>query len=392
MSEQFGVKVSIYRGGTSKGLIFRPEDLPADTELRDKIIVNAFGSPDIRQIDGLGGADSLTSKMAIIGPSARPDADVDYTFGQVSIYDSKIDYSGNCGNISSAVGPFAVNTGLVKAVSPITRVRIYNTNTKKIIEAEVPVENGLACSCGDTVIDGVPGTGARIVLNFLDSAGSVTGKLLPSGCPKEQITTSRGSRTVSFVDSANPVIFVIASELGLRGDELPEEIIANKAVMTELEEIRGSFAVRIGLAVDWESAHVSSPGVPKICIVSEPRSYTTISGKEISADTIDITGRMMSMQKPHKAFAVTGAICLGTAAMIPGTVVNDIFRSKANASEGTVNVRIGHPSGTIEVAVQVSEENGQINVEKAALVRTARRLLEGTVYISNKKLAETVLK
>ena len=352
MSEQFGVKLSIYRGGTSKGLIFSPDDLPSDPELRDKIIVNAFGSPDIRQIDGLGGADSLTSKMAIIGRSARPDADVDYTFGQVSIYEPKIDYSGNCGNISSAVGPYAVDSGLVEAVSPITKVRIYNTNTKKIIEAEVPVVDGKASSCGDTVI----------------------------------------LRTVSFVDSGNPVIFINANELGLRGNELPDEITANKAVMDELEEIRGTFAVRMGLSVSWQNAHVVSPGIPKICVVSPARTYTAISKKEVCEENIDITGRMMSMQKPHKAFAVTGAIALGTAAMIPGTIVNEIVSLKKGALGNQQSITIGHPSGTIEVAVEISHNEGEIVINKAALIRTARHLLDGTVYISNKKLSETVLK
>ena len=392
MSEQFGVKLSIYRGGTSKGLIFSPDDLPSDPELRDKIIVNAFGSPDIRQIDGLGGADSLTSKMAIIGRSARPDADVDYTFGQVSIYEPKIDYSGNCGNISSAVGPYAVDSGLVEAVSPITKVRIYNTNTKKIMEAEVPVVDGKASSCGDTVIDGVPRTGAKIVLNFLDSAGSVTGKLLPSGVPTERLQTSFGLRTVSFVDSGNPVIFINANELGLRGNELPDEITANKAVMDELEEIRGTFAVRMGLSVSWQNAHVVSPGIPKICVVSPARTYTAISKKEVCEENIDITGRMMSMQKPHKAFAVTGAIALGTAAMIPGTIVNEIVSLKKGALGNQQSITIGHPSGTIEVAVEISHNEGEIVINKAALIRTARHLLDGTVYISNKKLSETVLK
>lgn len=388
MSEQLGIKVSIYRGGTSKALFFRPEDLPKDPQYRDKVILNAYGSPDIRQIDGLGGADSLTSKMAIVGPSSREDADVDYTFGQVSILSAKIDYSGNCGNISSAVGPFAVNSGLVKAVSPVTIVRIFNTNTKKIIEAEVPVENGKAKVDGDTTIDGVPGTGARITLNFLDSAGSVTGKLLPSGTAREQVETSFGTRTVSFVDSANPVIFIKASDLGLRGNELPEEIMTHTDVMQELEEIRGTFAVRMKLAQKWQEASTVSPGIPKICMVAPALSYTSISNKQIEQPMIDITGRIMSMQKPHKAFAVTGAICLGTAAKIPGTVVQDILSEEAKASS---TIRIGHPSGTLDVSISISEENGTVHLEKAALVRTARHLLDGAVYVSLKKVEQTQL-
>ncbi|MFZ5943816.1 MAG: 2-methylaconitate cis-trans isomerase PrpF family protein [Bacillota bacterium] len=388
MSDMVSIPVTVYRGGTSKALIFKPENLPKDHGERDRVILAAYGSPDPRQIDGMGGADSLTSKMAIIGESLRPDVDVDYTFGQVSLYNATVDYSGNCGNISSAVGPFAIDEGLVQAVEPTTTVRIFNTNTKKVIVAEVPVENGKPKVDGDFSIDGVPGTGARIVLNFLDSAGSVTGKLLPTGNVKDVVETSRGNFTVSFVDSANPVIFVSAEELGIKGTELPDEINANSELMETLEEIRGFFAVRIGRVNDWKIAKAVSPAIPKIGFVAKAQNYTASNGIFIQEHEIDIVGRMMSMQKTHKAYAVTGAVCTGTAAKIPGTVVFDLLSKEAKKKN---QIRIGHPSGKLEVEVHVDQNNGNIILHKAALARTARRLMDGKVYVSRAKVASIKL-
>lgn len=388
MSDMVSIPVTIYRGGTSKALIFRPENLPDDSDERDRVVLAAYGSPDPRQIDGMGGADSLTSKMGIIGKSQRPEADVDYTFGQVSLFNATVDYSGNCGNISSAVGPYAIDEGLIPAVEPVTTVRIFNTNTKKIIVAEVPVENGKPKVDGNFSIDGVPGTGARIVLNFLDSAGSVTGKLLPTGNVKDTIETNHGKFTVSFVDSANPVIFVSAEELGIKGTELPDEVNANPDLMETLEEIRGIFAVKIGRVDDWKVAKAVSPAVPKICFVSKAQTYPALNGKVIQEDEIDIVGRMMSMQKPHKAYAVTGAVCTGTAAKIPGSVVYDLL---SEAAQGKNQIRIGHASGKLEVEVDVEQVNGTTILHKAALARTARRLMDGQVYVSRAKVASIKL-
>lgn len=378
------IPVTIYRGGTSKALIFKPDDLPSDPDLRDRTILAAFGSPDPRQIDGLGGADSLTSKMAVIGKSSRPGVDVDYTFGQVSLFNATVDYSGNCGNISSAVGPYAIDEGLVPAVEPVTSVRIYNTNTKKVIVAEVQVLDGKPRVDGDFSIDGVPGTGARIVLNFLDSAGAVTGRLLPTGNVKDVLETSRGKFTVSFVDSANPVIFVRAGELGIRGTELPDEVNANPQLLEILEEIRGLFAVKIGRVADWREAKAVSPAIPKVGFVSRATTYRTTGGRNLPGEEIDLVGRMMSMQKPHKAYAVTGAVCTGTAAKIPGTVVQELLSAEAREKNA---VRIGHPSGKLEVEVEVEERDGQFVVHKAALARTARRLADGQVYVSKARVA-----
>ena len=246
MREVIPVKCSIVRGGTSKGIFIMENELPRDPELRDKYILEIFGSPDVRQIDGLGGADVLTSKLAIIGPSSREDADVDYTFGQVSFVEPKIDYKSNCGNISAGVAPFAINNGIVKAVEPYTTVRIHQVNTDTIINAKVEVRDGKAAVDGDFHIDGVPTLGSTIELDFSDSVGGITGKLLPTDNVVDTIVTDDGkSYEVSVVDAGIPTVFIEAKSLDMSGIETPQQIEGNAALMTKIEEIRGRCAVKI---------------------------------------------------------------------------------------------------------------------------------------------------
>ncbi|WP_027717877.1 2-methylaconitate cis-trans isomerase PrpF family protein [Desulfovirgula thermocuniculi] len=379
MREWEKIRCVIMRGGTSKGVFLLENDLPRDPQVRDRVILAIFGSPDPRQIDGLGGADSLTSKVAIIGPSSRPDADVDYTFGQVSITAPLVDYRGNCGNISSAVGPFAIDEGLVKAVEPVTTVRIFNTNTQKLIVAEVPVRDGKAVTKGDFAIDGVPGTGARITLNFLDSGGAVTGKLLPTGRVRDEVTLSDGTRLeVSLVDAANPVVFFKAADLGLTGVELPDMVNSDPQLLARIEEIRCIAAEMMGLA-NRQEATAKSPAVPKIIFVSPPCTYKASDGRVIEASQIDLVARAMSMQKMHKAFAVTGGICTSAAAKLKGTVVNEVLRPSAGRSKV---IRLGHPSGTMEFEIEIMYgAGGTPRLEKAAVARTARRIMDGFVYV-----------
>lgn len=375
--EQVRIRCTIQRAGTSKGVFLHENDLPSDPVKRDKTILAIFGSPDVRQIDGLGGADPLTSKVAIIGPSSREDADVDYTFGQVSLDKALNDYSGNCGNISSGVGPFAIDEGLVKAVEPVTKVRIYNTNTQKILVAEVPVKDGKAKVIGDYAIDGVPGTGAKIMMDFAGTAGAVTGKMLPTGNVKDIITVDGlGELEVSIVDVANPMVFVRAADLGLKGTEAPADIDGDEKMRKLLETIRAKAAVMMGMAASEEEATQKSPAFPMLAFVSPPQNYKAFNtGKEISSSQVDMVSRLMFMQVMHKTYAGTGTTCTGAAAKIPGTIVHEVCSSQDSL------VRIGHPAGVIEIEVEVENKNGQITLTRAAFGRTARRIMDGYVYI-----------
>ncbi len=371
MSDQFRIPCVIMRGGTSKGIYLKANDLPSDPALRDKVILNIFGSPDKRQIDGLAGADPLTSKLAIIGPPSVPGADVDYTFAQVSITDSVVDFNGNCGNISSGVGPFAIDESIVRAVEPETRAAIWNTNTQKMLYAIVPVENGKAKVTGDTEIAGVPGTAAAIQMDFSGTAGAATGKVLPTGNPVDVIQTSRGPIEVSIVDCANPVVFTRAESVGMKGTESQEEIDGNPELLAYLEEIRGIGATMIGMAKDPADATKNSPAFPMVAFITEAQDYYYPAGKkQIKKDEVDFVSRLMFMQVLHKTYAGTATACTGAAAKIKGTLVNQVIE---NIDQKEI-IRIGHPAGVIPVAAQVDENN---TVKKAALIRTARRLMEG---------------
>lgn len=378
-NEMLPFPVVIMRGGTSKGLFFLENDLPKEQPLRDKVILAAFGSPDPRQIDGLGGADPLTSKLAIIGPSQREDADVDYTFGQVDLYTATVDYLSNCGNISAAVGPFAIQQSLVKAEEPITKVRIFNRNSKKILVAYVPVKNGRPEIEGDFQMSGVPRPGAKIRLDFSGTAGSKTGKLLPTGNVKDFFEIKGYGRVeVSLVDAGNPMVFVRAESLGLTGREAPKEVDANKELLAALEEIRGRAVVAMGLAEKWQDAAIHHKATPMVAFVAPPQEYTChLNGEIIAEDQVDLLSRGMFMFIMHKTYAGTASICTSAAAKIPGTVVNEVFR-KGKSDD---LVRIGHPGGIVEVEVVVSHENGGYTLTSATVGRTARRIMEGTVYI-----------
>lgn len=380
MGEYVKVPAVLMRGGTSKGAYLMMSDLPEDPVLRDQVILSIYGSPDARQISGIGGADPLTSKVALIAPSSREGVDVDYTFGYVGIKEAVVDYEGNCGNMSSAVGPFAIAKGLVPAEEPITRVRIYNTNTSKVIEASVPVKDGEVISEGDYAIAGVPGTGAKISLNFLNSAGSKTGKLLPTGNVVDEITLNSGKKVrVSLVDAANPAVFIKAEDIGLTGKELPVDAETNPAILEIMEDIRTSAAVMMGLAKSKETA---SSAVPKVAFVAAPADYLTTNGEMVKAQETDLLARTKALAVMHKTYAVTGGICLATAACIEGTVVNEVVSPQARESG---EIRIGHPSGILEVFVNLKKLlNGEWDLLQAGVCRTAKLIMEGLVYVPSK--------
>lgn len=377
------IRAVIMRGGTSKAVFLMDNELPKDPKVRDRVILALYGSPDPRQIDGLGGADPLTSKLAIIKPSDSPDADIDYNFGQVVIDRPYVDYSNNCGNISSAVGPFAIDEGLVQAKEPVTTVRIFNVNTQKIIEAEVPVKYGKALTRGDYSIAGVPGTGAKIMLNFLDSGGAKTGKLLPTGNRKDLIRLESGQELeVSIVDAANPAVFLKAADLGLTGKELPGDINNRPQILSTLAEIRSIVAEKLGFVADRREAAEKSPAIPKIAFVAEPADYVDVNGNNVRAKEISLTARTLSMGKMHKAYAVTGGICTATCALLKGTVVNELVRAEALES-GVVH--LGHPSGVMEFKILLEDNPGvEPHLVKAGVARTARRLMDGYAYVPSK--------
>jgi hypothetical protein len=380
MREHERIRAAIIRGGTSKGVFLLASELPEDPGLRDRIILSIFGSPDPRQINGLGGADPLTSKVAIIAPSRREDADVDYTVGYVGIDQAVVDYAGNCGNISQGVGPFAVDEGLVPVTEPVTRVLIFNTNTQRIIEADVPVKDGKAVTEGDFAIHGVPGTGAKIVLNFVNSGGSKTGKLLPTGNVVDTLQLNDGRiLTVSLVDAANPAVFARAVDIGLTGRELPKDTITNPQILAVMEEIRVKAAVMMNLAPTPERV---SPAVPKVAFVASPQDYETITGERIAAAQCDLLARTKALAVMHKAYAVTGGICVSAAALIPGTVVHAVTGPRAKVA-GVV--RVGHPSGVWEFIVAVSRKpSGEFELTRSAIAGTARRIMDGYVYVPRK--------
>ncbi|MGH2453353.1 MAG: 2-methylaconitate cis-trans isomerase PrpF family protein [bacterium] len=371
------VPAVLMRGGTSRAVFFHSRDLPAEEALRDRVILSIFGGGDPygRQIDGLGGATSTTSKAAIIAPPSLPDADVDYTFGQVSVTTPLVDYGGNCGNISSAVGPFAIEEGMVEATGPVTVVRIWQTNTRKRIIAHVPTDRGLPRVEGDFVIDGVPGSGGQIRLEFLDPGGSMTGRLLPTGHPTDLLDVPGvGGVTVSLVDAANPLVFVRPADLGLTGLEMPDRVDGDDALLSRLEAVRAAAGVRIGLARSMEEATSRSPGVPKLAWISPPATYTSTKGTAVAAERIDLVGRIMSMGRLHRSYALTGAIATSVAAQIEGTLPHEAARP---GPAGERTVRVGHPAGVIEVGALVARRDGQWVAEKVVTRRTARRLMEG---------------
>ena len=385
--EQISTPYAYYRGGTSKAALVLASDLPtSDPSHLDAWILAIYGSPDRRQIDGIGGADILTSKFAVVGPASRPDADVDYTFFQVDIRGGAVMRSLNCGNISAAIGPFAIDEGLVAAVEPRTEVRIHATNFGKMIYASVPVRDGKARVLGDEHIDGVPGTGARIDLDFRDTAGGVSGQLLPTGNALDRIAVEGlGEIEMSIVDLANLVCYVRAEDLGLRGNEDPQRMSEDTALMDCCERIRIAAAVRLGLIADAAAAEKKPLSTPWLGIVSRSQDWTDFAtSAPHRAAECDITARLFTRRNVHKTYPGTGSACIGVAAKIPGTLVH-AFASEASA--GVDRLRIGHPCGVLEVDARVSLRDGASPVvERASFPRTARRLADGRVYAATDRL------
>ncbi|NQU61580.1 MAG: PrpF family protein [Rhodospirillales bacterium] len=374
------------RGGTSKAIVFKQADLPEDRALWDDIFLAAIGSPDPngRQLNGMGGGISSLSKICIVGPPTRDDADIDFTFGQVAIGQGdtgkgQVGYNANCGNMSSAMGPFAVDESLVTADGDEALVRIHNTNTQKIIHARFALDDGLAAVDGDFDLPGVSGTGAPVKMEFRDPGGAGTGKLLPTGNVIDEIDVAgMGTVEASLVDAANPCVFVEATALGLTGTEGPADIDAMADVMARLEDIRAQAAVMMGLAKTPAKATKETPTIPFVGILGGPQDAKTLSAETIKAADGDLTARIVSNGNTHRALPLTGALCLATASRIDGTVAHRYARAPKSAED---DVRLMQPSGILPVSCSVVNFNGDWVAEYAGVYRTQRRLFEGNVLV-----------
>ena len=374
--DQAFIPAIFMRGGSSKGVFFHARDLPTERDAQDAIFLAVLGSPDPygRQLDGMGGGISSLSKAVIIGPPTHPDADVDYLFAQVAVDKPVVDWSSNCGNLSSAVGPFAVDEGLVRVADGEVLVRIHQVNTKRIIHARFPVRGGKAVTAGDFTMAGVSGSGARIRLDFLAPGGGATGHLLPTGNAQDTLHHEGRAYAVSLIDAANACVFLDARDLEMTGTESPDAIEADPARMALLDALRRKAGVMMGLAASPEAVGLA---LPKIAVVAPPAAYHALDGAAFAPDTHDIAVRMISMERAHRAVPLTGAMCLGVASRITGSVPHQLAGPPARADE----TRVANPSGILSVGAEVRQGSAGWHAESAVVYRSARRLMQGAVAV-----------
>ena len=385
---QIKIPATYMRGGTSKGIFFKLDDLPAAAQTpgaaRDKILLRVIGSPDPygKQIDGLGNASSSTSKAVILSKSAEPDHDVDYLFGQVSIDKPFVDWSGNCGNLTAAVGAFAISNGLVDAAripsDGLCTVRIWQANIRKTIIAHVQITHGQVQETGDFELDGVTFPAAEVQIEFLDPAddGEEGGAMFPTGNLVDELEVPGiGTFSATLINAGIPTIFLNAADIGYQGTELQEHINNDEQALAKFETIRAYGALKMGLIADIGEA-AARQHTPKVAFVAAPQDYVSSSGKPVAAADVDLLVRALSMGKLHHAMMGTAAVAIGTAAAIPGTLVN--LAAGGNEREA---VRFGHPSGTLRVGAQAKLENGEWKVTKAIMSRSARVIMEGFVRV-----------
>ena len=385
---QIKIPATYMRGGTSKGIFFKLDDLPAAAQTpgaaRDRILLRVLGSPDPygKQIDGLGNASSSTSKAVILSKSAEPNHDVDYLFGQVSIDKPFVDWSGNCGNLTAAVGAFAISNGLVDAAripsDGLCTVRIWQANIHKTIIAHVQITGGQVQETGDFELDGVTFPAAEVQIEFLDPAddGEEGGAMFPTGNLVDELEVPGiGTFPVTLINAGIPTIFLNAADIGYQGTELQEHINSDEQALAKFETIRAYGALKMGLIADISEA-AARQHTPKVAFVAAPQDYVSSSGKPVAAADVDLLVRALSMGKLHHAMMGTAAVAIGTAAAIPGTLVN--LAAGGNEREA---VRFGHPSGTLRVGAQAKLENGEWKVTKAIMSRSARVIMEGFVRV-----------
>ncbi|MDO6442543.1 2-methylaconitate cis-trans isomerase PrpF [Marinobacter sp. 2_MG-2023] len=382
---QIRIPATYMRGGTSKGVFFRLEDLPERARTpgpaRDNMLLRVIGSPDPyqKQTDGMGGATSSTSKTVILSKSTQPDHDVDYLFGQVSIDKPFVDWSGNCGNLTAAVGAFAINSGFVAKdripENGTAIVRIWQANIRKTIIANVPITNGEVQETGDFELDGVTFPAAEVQVEFMDPADG-EGSMFPTGNLVDELEVPGvGTLKATMINAGIPTVFINADEVGYKGRELQDDINSDPKALAMFETIRAHGALKMGLIQNIEEA-ASRQHTPKVAFVAPPKDYTSSSGKNIAAGDIDVLVRALSMGKLHHAMMGTAAVAIATAAAIPGTLVN-----LAAGGGDRTSVTFGHPSGTLQVGAEAKEVNGQWTVTKAIMSRSARILMEGWVRV-----------
>lgn len=372
-------KTVFMRGGTSKGCMFRKEDLPADRGQWDSIFLQVMGDPDPKQIDGLGGTVSSSNKIVVVWKSDKPDVDIEYLVGQVIVGKSQVDYKSNCGNMTAAVGPFAVEEGLVTVTEPVTAVKMLNRNTNKYINITVPCKNGTFAEEGDCRIAGVDGTAAELKVSFLNPAGAKTGKLLPTGNAMDVLDIPGfGKLEASVLDVSNPMVLVRAEDIGLTGTELPEAVNNKASIGQLLEKIRGTAACMMGFAKDLEDAAANSPAVPKVGFFTVPAGFQDIAGQQVFAEDMDICARVISIFQCHKACPLTSASAIAVAAFLDGSVVR---KAIGPAKPGQETIRIGHPSGVMTMYPCLEQAGDELKLPAVAVQRTARRIMDGVVYI-----------
>lgn len=369
------------RGGTSKGCLFHREDLPEDSKEWDEIFLQVMGNPDPKQMDGMGGTVSSNNKIVIIWKSALPNVDIEYLVGQVIVGKKQVDYKSNCGNMTAAVPAYAVEEGMVPIVEPVTTVRMLNKNTDKYINVTVPIDprTHTFAQEGDCHIAGIDGTAAELKVNFLDPAGAKTGKLLPTGKALDVLEIDGRKIEATILDVSNPLVLVRAEDVGLQGTELPAQVDADKEASALLEKIRGAAAVKMGFARDLEDATAHSPAVPKVGFFTATVSYTDIAGNRVDAGQMDLCARVISVFKCHKACPLTAASSIAVAAFVQGSIIE---KTLGRQPEGRQAIRLGHPSGVMTVYPDLEvREEGNLDVKGVAVQRTARRIMDGTIYI-----------
>ncbi len=372
---QKSIPATFMRGGSSKGLFFDANDLPLDYKNRNKIFLEALGSPDIygRQLNGMGGGLSSVSKVVIINKSIREDADIDYTFAQVAVRQPKIDYSTTCGNLSAAVGPFAIDSGIINAPKKNIPIRVFNTNLKHIFHAYIPTRNKMFEPNGNFSMCGVSGKGSKVCLDYINPGGTTTGKLFPTGKPTDILEVpDKGPFKVTMIDASAASVFISSQDFTLNNSEDIFELEQKDALMNTLEQIRRAAGVAMGISKTMNECPL---GTPKICLISEPTDFKSLSGETILSKHFDISARFISMGQIHRVLPVTGAMSIAAASQITGTICNLLSK---NSDE---EINIGNPSGVLPVAAKVINQDNKWLIKNITVYRTARALMTGSVLI-----------